>query len=179
MARTRKKELPAAQLAEQADAAHHAEVEKHLPDTATDFNPAELERQHEHQQPSVEGNGHHAAQHTPHREHGQSHADAVGKREPRYNEQGKIDVLAGAKLLEHHHPYLSIIRFNEKPSDAVRDVMHKNGFEWKQQNKEWARPINFETRVQDRVHADRVFDEVTKMIRTERGITHEYGSTPG
>ena len=124
-----------------------------------------------------EQNGH-AANHTPHREHGQSHADAVGKREPRYNDQGKLDRVAGVKLLEHHHPFLSVIRFEEKPSEPVRKKMHEAGFKWVGENKEWVRPINFESRVQDRLIADRTFDEVAETIRKEKGINHEYGS-PG
>jgi hypothetical protein len=180
MARRKAKELPATQPAEQTEAAHHAAVAEHLPDTSTDFNPAELERQHEHQQqaadPTAEGNGHHASRHTTHREHGQSHAHSVGKRQPRYNEQGITDKLAGAKLLEHHDPYLSIIRFEEKPSDAVREKLRDGGFKWVGENKEWVRPINFDTRGQDRIHADRVFGDVTKMTREERGIQHSYGT---
>jgi hypothetical protein len=40
---------------------------------------------------------------------------------------------------------------------------------------EWKRDINYETRQQDREDARRVFDEVCQMIRTEGGITHNYG----
>jgi hypothetical protein len=117
----------------------------------------------------------HAARHQPHRAEGQSHAEAVGRRQPRYNEQGKTDYVVGARLLEHHDPYLSVIRFDEKPSEAIRGMMREAGFTFRAENKEWTRPINFDARIQDRLHAERTFDEVTKALREERGINHGYG----
>jgi hypothetical protein len=115
--------------------------------------------------------------HQQHREPGQSHADTVGKRserQPGYTE-GYRDRVIGAHRLEHHNPYLSVIRFDEKPADQVRAKLHEAGFSWSQRNMEWKRDINFETRQQDREDARRVFDEVCQMIRTERGITHTFG----
>jgi hypothetical protein len=104
-----------------------------------------------------------------------SHAENVGRRGPRYNEQGITDSIAGAKLLEHHDPYLSIIRFEEKPSANVLEKLREASFQWNTQNKEWTRPIRFDTRQQDRINADEVFNEVCKIIRTEKGVTHSFG----
>lgn len=134
--------------------------------------PADVER-HGHASQHEHGNGH-AARHHQHREHG-SHAEAVGKR-PHYTGQGKTDLVVGAQLDEHQHPYFSIIRFKEKPSDRVRDSLKQAEFEWRQENEEWRRPIKFETRVQDRLHAERTFEEACKMVREDRGINHGYGS---
>lgn len=117
----------------------------------------------------------HSALHAPHRSEGQSHADAVGRR-PRYTGQGKTDYVVGAKLDEHQNPYLSVISFKEKPSAEVREFMKQSGFTWQQGNGEWTRPIHFDTRVQDRLHAERTFEEACHMTREERGITHSYGS---
>lgn len=117
----------------------------------------------------------HVEQVAPEHQPEQSHAESVGNREPRYNHQGIIDRVVGARLLEHHNPYLSVIRFEEKPSDAIREKLRDSGFRWAAENQEWVRPIRYESRAQDRIHAERTFEEVTAMIRKERGITHEFG----
>ncbi|MBP3954370.1 hypothetical protein J8F10_03540 [Gemmata sp. G18] len=135
---------------------------------------AERHAAHENGQSPHHEHAHHS-RHPQHREPSKSHAEAVGKRQPRYNEQGKTDYVVGVRVFEHHDPYLSIIKFDEKPSDAVRGKMREAGFTFRSENREWTRPINFETRVQDRVHADRVFEEVCQMTRKERGITHDFG----
>jgi len=119
-----------------------------------------------------------ASREEPPREEGQSHAEAVGKRstrEPGYL-KGFTDKVIGAHRLEHVNPYLSIIKLDEKPSEEVRTKLREDGFTWSPKNTEWKRPINYDTRQQDRESARRTFDEVCKMIRTERGITHGYGS---
>ena len=115
------------------------------------------------------------ATHAPEREPGQSHADAVKKRKHGYNKQGKSDYVVGASILEHHDPYLSVIRFEEKPSDEVRKKLRDEGFQWQQANQEWTRAISYETRQQDRLSADRTFDEVCQILRKERGIGHDFG----
>ncbi|MBP3955466.1 hypothetical protein J8F10_09245 [Gemmata sp. G18] len=156
--------------------------------TAADFNPAEFdpaikaaaivqdvansthlpaEREAAHE------NGH-SARFAPHRQDGQSHADAVGRRAG-YSAAGMTDVVAGVRLREHQNPYLSTIKFDEKPSDEVKSKLKEHGFRWNQDNKEWIRPIEYETRVQDRILAERAFEEVAKMVRDERGIAHSYG----
>jgi hypothetical protein len=127
---------------------------------------------HAHQHAPANENGHAHRHH--HREPGQSHAEAVGKR-PRYTGQGKTDFVICAQLDEHQNPYLSVIRFKEKPSEPVREFMKQSGFTWRQENEEWTKPIHFDTRVQDRMYADRTFEEACKMIRTEHGINHGYG----
>lgn len=161
MARTRKKAAVA------ATPEHHTDQhqQEHLPAGATDFNPAELEAAHE--------NGH-AARHAPHREGGQSHAEAVG-RKPGYSAAGITDAVAGVRLREHQNPYLSVIKFDEKPSDAVIEFMGDSGFRWRSENKEWTRPIHFDTRQQDRLHAERTFEEACRMVREAKGITHSFG----
>lgn len=128
--------------------------------------PEDMERQAAHE------NGH-AARHE-HRAEGQSHAEAVGRR-PGYSAAGMTDVVAGVKLKEHQHPYLSVIRFDEKPSDQVREKLREAGFNWNSENKEWVRPIRFDSRAQDRLNAERVFEDVAKTVREERGISHGYG----
>jgi hypothetical protein len=112
MARNRKKELPTTDT--QTTETHH--TEEHLPEGATDFNPAELERQHEHQQKAAEvhevseaipeDNGHHASHHKPHvanpssrpREPHNGHAAAVSRRQQKLPD--KLEIPAGDMLVQ-------------------------------------------------------------------------------
>lgn len=104
----------------------------------------------------------------------QTFAEKVGKSSG-YSAAGITDVVAGVRLREHQNPYLSIIAFQEKPSDPVRLTLKENGFRWNKENEEWVRPISFDTRVQDRLLAERTFDAVVKQVRAERGIEHSAG----
>ena len=77
-----------------------------------------------------------------------------------------------------------------KPSDAVRAYMKDNGFRWQpdaptggrwpEVKGAWARPVGYETRSQDRLHGERVFDKVVEMICAEKGIAppEKTGGTP-
>jgi hypothetical protein len=136
-------------------------------DVAAGMGMPDAEREAAHE------NGH-AARHAPRRQDGQSHADAVG-RKPGYSPAGSSDLLAGVRLREHQNPYLSVIRFDERPADAVIQLMQDSGFRWRSENKEWTRPIHFDTRQQDRLHAERTFEEACRMVREAKGITHSYG----
>lgn len=175
MARTRKK-AAAAELGQPA-------TEQALP-ADTSFNPADFDPamkaaaavQEAHppaEREAAHENGH-SARFASHRQEGQSHADAVGRRAG-YSAAGMTDVVAGVRLREHQNPYLSTIKFDEKPSDEVKSKLKEHGFRWNQDNKEWIRHIEYETRVQDRILAERAFEEVAKMVRDERGIAHSYG----
>lgn len=177
MAKARRKEKPTPQQVEPAhteaapdvfDQAIAARQQADTPVVTVPLPDTERQAAHEH------GHQHHENGHAAHhREHG-SHAEAVGKR-PRYTGQGKTDFVIGAQLDEHQHPFLSVIRFKEKPSEPVREFMKQSGFTWQQKNEEWTHPIHFDTRVQDRLHADRAFETACKMIREEHGINHGYG----
>ncbi len=142
----------------------------------TSFNPAEFD-------PAMKQGGAatatQEAQAQEAAEVGRGFAERVGKREPGYTAAGKHDAVVGMRLREFQNPekkiYLSAIKLDEKPSDAVRAALKEAGFSWNGQEKEWERPIRFDTRQQDRLHAERTFDEVNKMIRTERGIEHGAG----
>jgi hypothetical protein len=110
-----------------------------------------------------------------------THVQRVAEREPNRHPLGHgytyrfRDRVVGIERMEHVKPYLSIIRFDERPSAEVCRHLRDNGFDWNQQNREWVRPIHFETKTQDKETARRVFDEACKMVRQERGINHEFG----
>jgi hypothetical protein len=166
MARSRKKQLPAstdAQLTEQGTAAHMDQADQS--DTATDFNPAELERQAEQVR---HADGHHG--------HG-SHAEAVGKRPftPHKDPFSLInDYVAGVKLSESRQHGEMIIAFREKPSAAVLEKMRDGHFQWHSRDKVWTRKLGDDP-MTVRIDAERLHREVSGMIREEKGVAEGHG----
>ena len=65
------------------------------------------------------------------------------------------------------------IKFEEKPSRAVLDRMHDAGWVWKQADKIWAHAITPESAASTRIKAERLYQEVCKMIRQEIGAGQE------
>lgn len=132
--------------------------------------PNEREAAHE--------NGH-ASRFTTHRQNGQSHADAVGKREAGFSPAGKQDRVIGAWLREYQDPehsaYHSVIGFTEPLSGRAAHFLSKCGFEKVEGKEEYCRPVPYASRQKDRVDAERVFDKVCGIVRQERGINHDYG----
>ena len=112
-------------------------------------------------------------------ESARGHAAKVGQQKPGYTAAGKRDAVIGASHREYQDKenriYLSIIKFDEKPSPEVIKMLRASEFDWNQENKEWIRPVRFATRQQDRITADRIFDDVCQMIRQERGTSHDFG----
>jgi hypothetical protein len=104
-----------------------------------------------------------------------SFVEAVDRKKPEYVDQGPHDKIAGVKLLEHRNPFLTVVRFDEKPSVQITRRLREAKFEWVQANGEWIRPIRFDSRAQDRIDAERVYKDVCQMIRTERGVNHTFG----
>lgn len=151
--------------------------EAHQPDTS--FNPSEFDKPADAPAAVVNQVAEHFAM--PQEQeaaHVNGHAAQVQRR-PHYAESGHKDYVVGARLTEHRNPYLSIIKFDEKPSKEVTGLLRDAGFNFSSENQEWTRPIHFETRIQDRLHAERAFADVRKQLRTERGIGHDYGHAVG
>jgi hypothetical protein len=88
------------------------------------------------------------------------------------------DVLAGVHLAESRRFRRSEISFDEKPSQPVIDKLKESGFRWNGQDRLWAKRIDAPSALQDRIDAERTYQDVAKMIREERGITHDVGG-PG
>lgn len=87
--------------------------------------------------------------------------------------------VAGAEYLTRTDPYECLIRFKDKPSEAVLATLRENGFHWKAENKWWARPIGYQTQAQDRETGRRTYSKVVDMILTEKGLTQEQGQVEG
>jgi hypothetical protein len=80
------------------------------------------------------------------------------------------DVAAGVRFAFDHNHHTGQITFNEKPSAEVRQHLKDNGYTWNREAVAWSFPINYESRVQDRLRAKKVFHHVAALIRQEKGI---------
>jgi hypothetical protein len=86
-----------------------------------------------------------------------------------------IDKLAGVRLFESKQDRQMAIKFGDgrpedKPSQAVIDKLKEHGYRWQPENKIWAKPVRFQDAMQTRIEAERLYQEVTQMIREEKGI---------
>jgi hypothetical protein len=92
--------------------------------------------------------------------------------------QIRSDRLAGIRLFEsrRHNDFRGmVIQFGEgkpedKPSQEVIDKVKQAGFRWNSQEKVWQRPMQFGNAPIVRLDADRLFNELSKAIRQERGV---------
>lgn len=83
------------------------------------------------------------------------------------------DPVLGVRLYESKRDRQMAIRFDEKPSRPVLDRMHDAGWLWKDVHKIWTHAVTPETAVSTRIKAERLYQEVCKMIRLEIGAGHE------
>ena len=109
---------------------------------------------------------------------GQSFADRVGQKKwvSAADPFGiATDNLAGVRLFESKRDRQMAIKFGEgrpedKPSQAVIDKMKDAGFRWNPADRIWAYPVRSESAMSTRIEAERLYQEVCKMIRQEKGI---------
>lgn len=86
-----------------------------------------------------------------------------------------IDKLAGVRLFESKQDRQMAIKFGEgrpedKPSQAVIDKMKEAGFRWNPADRIWAYPVTSESAMRTRIEAERLYQDVCKMIRHEKGV---------
>lgn len=92
----------------------------------------------------------------------------------------KTNVPEGLEYRLARDPYQAEIKFAAgKPSEAVRQIMKDGGFRWAPDYEVWARPIEFKTQMQDRLQGERVYADVLKAIRVEKGIAAPEQDVPG
>jgi hypothetical protein len=109
---------------------------------------------------------------------GQSFADRVGqkKRVTAADPFGiGIDNVAGVRLFESRQDRQMAIKFGEgrpedKPSQAVIDTMKEAGYRWNPSDRVWTHPVWSESAMSTRIDAERLYQEVCRMIRQEKGI---------
>lgn len=80
------------------------------------------------------------------------------------------DYRAGVRLFESRRDHQMALKFNEKPSQAVIDKLKDAGYRWNPVDMIWAQPVWPATAMTTRIKAERLFQEVSQMIRSEKGI---------
>ena len=80
------------------------------------------------------------------------------------------DYLAGVRLFESKQDRQMAIKFDEKPSQAVIDKFKDAGYHWNPLDKIWAHPVWPASAMTTRIKAERLFQEVSQMIRADKGI---------
>jgi hypothetical protein len=69
------------------------------------------------------------------------------------------------------HRYQQIqIRFDEKPSDEVRELLHNEGWRWRGQETGWTKQLDKEARWRTQADAERLFKEIANGIRAQQGM---------
>lgn len=81
-----------------------------------------------------------------------------------------VDTVAGVRFYEDRQDRQMAIKFENKPSQPVIDKMHEEGWNWKPADKIWARPVWADSAMSTRIEAERLYQDVCKMIRQEKGI---------
>jgi hypothetical protein len=85
------------------------------------------------------------------------------------------DVLAGVRLFESRKDRQTAIKFGEgspedKPSQPVIDKLKEAGYRWNPLHKIWAHPVRAESALATRIEAEQLFQDISRMIRREKGI---------
>ena len=109
---------------------------------------------------------------------GQNFADRVGQRKwvSAPDPFGiATDNLAGVRLFESKRDRQMAIKFGDgrpedKPSQAVIDTMKEAGYRWNPSDRIWAHPVRPESAMGTRIDAERLYQDVCKMIRLDKGI---------
>jgi hypothetical protein len=85
------------------------------------------------------------------------------------------DNLAGVRLIESKRDRQVAIKFGEgrpedKPSQAVIDLLKEAGYHWNPSDRIWAHPVGGDSAMSTRIEAERLYQEVRQIIRQEKGI---------
>jgi len=80
------------------------------------------------------------------------------------------DALAGVRLFESRQDRQMAIKFDEKPSQDIIDLLKEEGYRWNPRDKIWAHPVRSESARATRIEAEQLYQEVRSMIRHDKGI---------
>jgi hypothetical protein len=80
------------------------------------------------------------------------------------------DKLAGVRLFESKQDRQMAIKFEEKPSQAVIDLLKEAGYRWNPTDRIWTHPVRSESARGTRIEAEWLYQEVRQLIRQEKGI---------
>src|SRR5438105_15743801 len=104
---------------------------------------------------------------------GQSFADKVGQRKwtPAPDPFGiATDSLAGVRLFESKRDRQMAIKFGEgrpedKPSQAVIDLLQEAGYRWNPADRIWAHSVSPDSALGTRIEAEWLYQEIPQLIR--------------
>jgi hypothetical protein len=91
----------------------------------------------------------------------------VPKSEP---QSAETDSVVGAEYLTRNDPAEAMIRFKEKPSQAVLGFLKENGFRWSRTDHAWTRSVRSKTGAQTRDASRRDYGKVVDILRIEKGM---------
>lgn len=80
------------------------------------------------------------------------------------------DVEAGVRLFESRRFRQMAIKFEEKPSQEVLDLVKSAGYRWNANDFMWVHPMKADSDMTTRIEAERLYQEVRGMIRQAKGI---------
>jgi hypothetical protein len=85
------------------------------------------------------------------------------------------DNAAGVRLFESKHDRQMAIKFGEgrpedKPSQAVIDLLKDAGYRWNPADRIWTHPVRSDSAMSTRIEAEWLYQEVRQIIRQEKGI---------
>jgi hypothetical protein len=109
---------------------------------------------------------------------GQSFADKVGQKQSVSAPDPfkiAVDTAAGVRLFESKEDRQMAIMFGEgrpedRPSQAVIDTMKEAGYRWNPADRIWTYPVRSDSAMSTRIEAERLYQDLCKMIRQEKGI---------
>ena len=80
------------------------------------------------------------------------------------------DKVAGVRLFEDKQYRQMAIKFDDKPSQAVIEMVKEAGYRWDPAERIWAHKVSSESVMRTRIEAERLYQEVRHMIRQEKSI---------
>jgi hypothetical protein len=71
------------------------------------------------------------------------------------------------------------IKFDQKPDDQeILDKIKNAGFDWNREQKAWSKMVPKDEAIRTRVDAERLFQEVTGLLRAAKGLAPQPENTP-
>jgi hypothetical protein len=104
---------------------------------------------------------------------GQNFADKVGqrKRVPLPDPFPTVTApVAGVKLFEDKRERQMVIKFDDKPTQAVIDMPKDGGYRWNPKERVWTHPVRPDSANTTRIEAEWLYQEIRHIIRQEKGI---------
>ncbi|HVX12048.1 MAG TPA: hypothetical protein VHC22_12780 [Pirellulales bacterium] len=94
----------------------------------------------------------------------------MGRHAPKSAPQSfETDSVVGAEYLTRNDPAEAMIRFQQKPSQAVLGFLKENGFRWSRIDQAWIRPVRSKTSAQNGDADRRDYGKVVDILRIEQG----------